>query len=81
MKKVAPIYPNEARANYIQRTVILKAQISKEGNIANLELLSGPIELAGSAVDAVRRWKYRPYLLYGVPVDVDTQIQVNYQLR
>lgn len=81
VKKVPPTYPAEARAAYIQGTVILKAEISKEGDIVNLELLSGPIELAGSAVDAVRRWKYRPYLFNGEPVKVDTQIQVNYQLR
>ena len=80
VKKVPPTYPPEARAAYIQGTVILRAEINKEGDIANLELLSGPIELVGSAVDAVRRWKYRPYLFNGEPVTVDTQIQVNYML-
>jgi TonB family protein len=80
VKKVAPVYPQEARAAYIQGTVILGADISKQGDIVKLELISGPIELAGSAVDAVRRWKYLPYLLNGEPVEVQTQIQVNYQL-
>lgn len=60
--------------------MILRAEISKEGDIAKLELMSGPIELVGSAVDAVRQWKYRPYLFNGEPVAVDTQIQVNYVL-
>ena len=55
-------------------------EISKTGDITDLELVDGPIELAGSAVDAVRQWKYKPYLLMGQPVTVDTQIQVNYQL-
>jgi periplasmic protein TonB len=81
IKKVAPIYPLDARAAYIQGTVILKAEISKEGEITDLELISGPIELAGSAVAAVRQWKYKPYLLNGQPVIVETQIQVNYELR
>lgn len=80
VKKVPPVYPTEARAAYIQGTVILRAEISKEGDIAKLELMSGPIELVGSAVDAVRQWKYRPYLFNGEPVAVDTQIQVNYVL-
>lgn len=81
LKKIAPFYPSEARAAYIQGTVVLRAEISKTGDITDLELLDGPIELAGSAVAAVRQWKYRPYLLEGEPVVVDTQISVNYQLR
>lgn len=81
IKKVKPTYPPEARAAHIQGTVVLKAEISKTGDITDLELLDGPIELAGSAVAAVRQWKYKPYLLMGQPVTVMTQIQVNYQLH
>lgn len=81
IKKVNPVYPPEARAAYIQGTVVLRAEISKTGDITDLELVDGPIELAGSAVAAVRQWKYKPYQLMGQPVAVDTQIQVNYQLR
>ena len=81
IKRVNPIYPSDARAAYIQGTVILRAEISKAGDITDLELVDGPIELAGSAVAAVRQWKYKPYLLLGQPVTVDTQIQINYQLR
>ncbi len=81
IKRVAPHYPDDARRAYIQGTVLLKAEISKTGNITDLELIDGPIELAGSAVSAVRQWKYRPYLLKGQPVVVQTQIQVNYQLQ
>ena len=81
IKKVNPIYPTDARAAYIQGTVVLRAEISKAGDITDLELVDGPIELAGSAVAAVRQWKYKPYLLMGQPVTVDTQIQVNYQLQ
>jgi TonB family protein len=81
IKRTTPIYPADARSARIQGTVVLRAQISKTGDITDLELVDGPIELAGSAVFAVRQWKYKPYLLLGEPVAVDTQIQVNYQLR
>ena len=81
IKKVSPVYPIDARAAYIQGTVLLHAEISKTGDITDLELVDGPIELAGSAVAAVRQWKYKPYLLMGQPVVVVTQVQVNYQLR
>jgi len=81
IKKVQPFYPLDARAAFIQGTVVLQAEISKTGDITDLELVAGPIELAGSAVAAVRQWKYKPYLLMGEPVAVETQIQVNYELR
>ena len=81
IKKVTPIYPDDARITHIQGTVLLLAKISKTGDITDLELLDGPIELAGSAVAAVRQWKYRPYLLMGQPVAVETEIRVNYELR
>lgn len=81
IKKVNPTYPADARSARIQGTVVLKVQINKTGDITYLELIEGPIELAGSAVAAVRQWKYRPYLLMGEPVTVETQIQVNYELR
>ena len=81
IKKVTPVYPDDARHAYIQGTVVLRAEISKTGDITDLELVDGPIELAGSAVAAVRQWKYKPYLLLGQPVAVVTTIQVNYQLR
>ena len=80
IKKVPPTYPQMARQDHIQGTVLLRAEISKTGDITDLELLDGPIELAGSAVTAVRQWKCKPYLLMGQPVAVRTQIQVNYQL-
>ena len=81
IRKVNPIYPEQARTAHIQGTVVLKAEISKTGDITDLELVDGPIELAGSAISAVRQWKYRPYLLMGQPVAVQTEIRVNYELR
>jgi TonB family protein len=80
IKKVQPIYPPDARYNGIQGSVVMHAVINKAGDVIDLEVISGPIELAVSAVNAVRKWKYRPYLLKGDPVEVDTQIVVNYTL-
>ncbi len=81
IKKVQPVYPEEAKHAHIQGTVVLQAVINKTGDVVDLEVVSGPIELVVSAVNAVRKWKYRPYLLMGKPVAVSTQIVVNYVLQ
>jgi len=80
IRKVPPAYPPLARQARIQGVVILQAQISKEGNIQNLQLISGHPMLAPAAIEAVKQWKYKPYLLNGEPVEVDTQVQVNFTL-
>ena len=77
-QRVQPVYPAEARNNHIQGTVRMQAVISKTGDVETLELLEGPIELAMSAVTAVRQWKYRPYVQNGEPVPVSTVVVVNY---
>ncbi len=78
--KVAPVYPAEARHAHVQGTVLLQAIISTGGRIRDLKLISGPKELAPAAIGAVQQWTYRPYLLMGNPVEVETQIQVNFKL-
>jgi protein TonB len=80
IRKVPPAYPPLARQARIQGVVVLQAQISKEGNIINLQLISGHPMLAPAAIEAVKQWKYKPYLLNGEPVEVDTQVQVNFTL-
>jgi protein TonB len=60
--------------------VVLQAEISKEGAIQNLSLISGHPMLAPAAIDAVKQWRYRPYILNGEPVAVETQITVNFTL-
>jgi protein TonB len=80
VRKVPPAYPPLARQARIQGTVVLQAQISKEGNIENLQLISGHPMLAPAAIEAVKQWKYKPYLLNGEPVEVETQVQVNFTL-
>ncbi len=80
IRKVEPIYPPLARQARIQGEVVLQAIIGKDGTIQNLRVVSGHPMLVGAAVDAVRQWRYRPYLLNHEPVDVETQITVNFKL-
>lgn len=80
IRKVTPQYPAIARTAHISGSVILEAEISKEGDVVNLHVLGGPPLLRQSAIDAVKQWKYRPYLLNGEPVVVDTQVTVIFSL-
>ena len=80
VRKVNPVYPPLARQARISGTVVLRAGISKDGSIENLSLVSGHPMLAPAAIDAVKQWKYKPYLLNGEPVEVDTEVQVNFTL-
>ena len=80
VRKVNPVYPPLARQARISGTVVLRAVISKDGSIENLSLVSGHPMLAPAAIDAVKQWKYKPYLLNGEPVEVDTEVQVNFTL-
>ena len=80
IKKVQPNYPPLARQARIQGTVLLQAEISKDGAIENLRLISGHPMLAPAAIEAVKQWRYKPYMLNGDPVAVETQVQVNFTL-
>src|SRR5437870_1277010 len=80
VKRVQPPYPPLARQARIQGTVVLQAEISKTGDIQNLRLISGHPMLAPAAIEAVKQWKYKPYLLNGEPVEVETTVQVNFTL-
>jgi protein TonB len=60
--------------------VVLAAVISKDGNIENLHVISGHPMLTNAAIEAVKQWKYRPYMLNGEPVEVETQVLVNFTL-
>ncbi len=79
--RVQPQYPEIARVARIQGPVVLRAIIARDGTIRAAEVLSGHPVLARAALDAVRQWRYRPYSLGGHPVEVDTQITVNFILN
>jgi protein TonB len=78
--KVLPAYPPLARMARIQGSVVLQALISKQGVIENLQVLTGHPMLVPAAKEAVRQWRYRPYVLNNEPVEVETQITVNFSL-
>jgi TonB family protein len=78
--KVSPEYPPDAKDRHIQGVVLLRVIIGKEGNVSEIQLISGHPLLAPAAIEAVQQWKYRTYLLNGSPVEVETQVQVNFTL-
>lgn len=78
--RVEPVYPPIAKTARVQGTVILAAVIGKDGSIENLHVVSGHPLLTGAAMEAVKQWKYRPYILNGEPVEVDTQVEVHFTL-
>jgi protein TonB len=80
LHRVQPAYPPLARSARIQGTVVLAAVISKAGVIQDLRVISGHPMLVKAALDAVSEWRYRPYILNNEPVEVETQIMVNFTL-
>ncbi len=78
--RVQPIYPPLARQARVQGSVILRAVISREGIIENLQAVSGAPILEQAAIEAVKQWRYKPYLLDGEPIEVETQVTVNFSL-
>ena len=80
LRQVTPIYPPIAKTAHISGTVVLHAIISKDGTIEQLEYISGPPLLMKNAMDAVRQWRYRPTMLNGEPVEVDTTVSVVFTL-
>jgi len=80
IRRVQPAYPPLARQARIQGPVVLQAEIGKDGSIQNLRLISGHPMLAPAAIEAIKQWKYKPYILNGEPVEVETTITFNFTL-
>ena len=80
VQKTIPEYPPIAKATGVHGTVVLEATISKTGTIANLRVTNGPLMLQQAALSAVKTWRYRPYLLDGEPVEVETTVNVVFTL-
>jgi protein TonB len=74
------VHPSVAKAARVSGTVVLQAVISTSGEITDLQVVSGPTLLQGAAVDAVKTWRYRPFLLNGKPTTVQTTINVVFTL-
>lgn len=79
IKRVQPEYPPAAIARHAEGAVQIEATVNKEGNVTNLKVLSGDPVLARAALDAVRQWRFKPYYLDGDPVEIQTQITVNFK--
>jgi protein TonB len=77
---VTPRYPKEAREKGIQGDVLLQATIDTTGKITNIKVVQGDPILAAASIDAVKKWKYRPYLLKGEPVEVETTIKIQFHM-
>jgi protein TonB len=80
IQKTQPVYPPIAKAARVSGTVVLQATISKTGQIEGLHVISGPAMLQQAAMDAVKTWRYRPYLLNNDPVEVETTVNVIFTL-
>jgi TonB family protein len=81
VKKVTPVYPALAKQAGVEGTVRFTVIIDREGNVGNLQLVSGHPLLVEAAQEAVRQWQYKPTLLNGQPVEVVTQVDVNFTLQ
>jgi TonB family protein len=79
--KTPPTYPPIAKSARVSGTVVLQGTISKTGSMENLRVVTGPAMLRQSALDAVKTWRYRPYLLSNVPTEVETQVNVVFDLN
>jgi len=78
---VTPKYPVEARQQRIEGDVLLQATIDTKGNLGKLKAIQGDPILVAAALDAVKQWRYRPYMLKGEPVEVETTIRVQFHMR
>lgn len=81
LTRVNPVYPDDARANHLEGTVVFSATIGRDGVVQDLKTISGPAAFTQAATDAVRQWTFRPYLLNGQPTEVLTTITVNFHLN
>ena len=77
---VQPQYPPEAGRERVEGTVVLLAVIGTDGTVKDLRVESGPSVLAQAAIDAVKQWRYKPYLLNGSPVEIDSRITINFTM-
>lgn len=80
VSQTAPVYPPLARRARVQGQVVLKALIGKDGSVEKLQAISGHPMLVPAAIAAVKQWKYKPYLVDSQPVQVETEVHVNFSL-
>jgi TonB family protein len=81
LRRIPPRYPQSAMQQRIQGMVVLEAQIGKDGRVKDVKVISGNSLLAAAAVDVVREWRYEPFKLSGEPVEMTTQVSLNFTLQ
>jgi TonB family protein len=81
LTKAVPVYPPAAKKAKIQGTVVLSVVIGEDGNVKNIQVVSGPNELQQASIDAVRQWTYKPYLLNGDPIEVKSTVNIIFSLQ
>jgi periplasmic protein TonB len=80
VKKAMPVYPEKARKNHVQGAVLLQFVVDKSGNVTDLQVVKGDQLLSPPAVEAVKQWQYKPYLLNGEAVEFETQATITFSL-
>jgi TonB family protein len=80
INKVPPVYPEQAKKDRVTGSVVLAATIGKDGTVEQLRVVSGPSPLQRAALDAVKQWTYKPFLLNGDPIEVKTNIKIVFTL-
>jgi TonB family protein len=80
LSRVEPVYQPEAQPEHIVGVVVVRVVIDKSGGVLNADYVSGPPALVPAAVDAVKQWKYQPYLLSGEPFEVETTVEISFTL-
>jgi TonB family protein len=81
IRKVEPVYPEEAKIARIEGAVDIHIVIGTDGRVMQATLISGDPILATAAIDAIRQWQYEPILLNGIPVEMDTKVTVSFRLN
>ena len=77
--RVEPLYPAAARSAGVQGTVTLQALVAKDGRVRSVKVLKGPPLLSQAASEAVKQWRYKPFMLNGEPAEADIQVNINFQ--
>jgi TonB family protein len=79
--QVPPHYPENARTSHMEGPVVMQITIGKDGHVTNAQAISGPDALRKAAIDAIRKWEFRPFLILGEPNEVESKFQIIFSLR
>ena len=78
LSRIEPVYPPETQTEHIDGVVVVRVTIDEGGSVSRAESMSGPPALIPRTIEAVKQWKYRPFLLNGEPVEVETTVEISF---